>query len=193
MVLAHRPFGRTPTANYIDSHTPDQFKFEALVSYMDRNVGLIYDKLSELSLLDNTLLIFTSDNTTIPSIVSSLNGTIIWGEKSTTLDSGTHVPFIMHLPGDEGGRVLDDLVSLTDVLPTLADATGLSVPGKLSTGWRELLGTTAGGDSQPRKWIYTTTFRIHSQLRLIIPRDIHPPLGCAIRGTSSITRESYLT
>ena len=174
MVLAHKPFVATPGDTVIDSDTPAQFKFEAMVKYMDRNVGLVHDQLSDLGLLDNTVLIFTSDNTTPPQIISALNGTYIGGEKSLTLDRGTHVTLIVHVPGYEGTRVLNDLVSLTDVLPTLADATGLSVPDDNQLDGVSFWERLKGNSGQPREWIYTYYFPQPYAASFNHPRA-HPP------------------
>ena len=174
MVLAHKPYVPMPNATTIDDDTLDQIKFESMVWYLDRNVGLLHDKLSDLGLLDNTVLMFTSDNTTHPAIVSTLNGTsIIGGEKATTLDRGTRVPLIARVPGG-GGRVLNDLVSLTDVLPTLADATGLTVPNRGQLDGVSFWERLQGKPGQPRKWIYTYYFPNPFAPKFDYPQS-HPP------------------
>ena len=176
MVLAHKPYVPMPNATTIDDDTLDQIKFESMVWYLDRNVGLLHDKLSELGLLDNTVLMFTSDNATHPAIQSTLNGTsILGGEKATTLDRGTRVPLIAHVPGSGGGgRVLGDLVSLTDMLPTLADATGLTVPNRGQLDGVSFWERLQGKPGQPRKWIYTYYFPNPFAPKFDHPQS-HPP------------------
>ena len=63
MVLPHDPFGSPPQAQCVDT-ADGQCNFEDMVAYLDYNVGRIRDKLADLELLDNTILIFTSDNGT---------------------------------------------------------------------------------------------------------------------------------
>ena len=157
MMLAHAPL-EVPPVKTCSDEADNQCLYEDMVSYMDRNVGLLYDKLSELELLDNTVLLFTSDNSTRYDLLLDVNGAAVLGEKATTLDVSTHVPLIVHAPGVEGGRVLDDLVSLTDLLPTLADATGLAIPGRDQLDgvsfWQQL----RGEDGSPREWLYAYYF-----------------------------------
>lgn len=74
MVLAHSPYGPPPGG--ICQYGVDQCNYEEMVAYMDSNVGRIYDKLEELELLDNTFVVFTSDNGT-PNMMASVS----WEEK----------------------------------------------------------------------------------------------------------------
>ena len=130
-----------------------------MVTYLDGNVGRIRDTLSAEGLLDNTILVFTSDNGSAES--SSIRNSrecAIDGEKGTTLDAGSRVPLIARVPAGAAGSVLDDLIDITDVLPTLADGTGLSIGERERLDgvsfWPRLLGQA--GD--PREWIYTYYF-----------------------------------
>ncbi|MEM1108935.1 MAG: sulfatase-like hydrolase/transferase [Planctomycetota bacterium] len=89
------------------------------VEYLDYQMALYLEKLEQLGELDNTVIIFTSDN-----------GTSGYGKHSHDRQKGTHVPFIVYAPGmgftKQGEQ--DILVSLADVLPTLADIMGVEPP-----------------------------------------------------------------
>ena len=157
MVLPHVPFELPPDS----SCGPDDRSsciYEKMVSRADHNVGLIYDKLDTLGLLDNTLLLFTADNGTPRSIVSQLGGETIYGGKAMTTDGGTRTPLIAHVPGQSQGRVITDLVDITDILPTVADAAGIDLPedGTFAgtfdgvSFWDQLQGNAG----TPREWIY---------------------------------------
>ena len=156
MVLAHGPYALPPgtTCNSAD----DQCIYENMVTYTDSNVGRLYDKLEELELLDNTIVVFTSDNGTPIDMVSVLGGDTIYGDRGTTRDVSTHAPLIVHVPGGTGGRVIDDLIDFTDFLPTLADAAGLAFPNRSDLDGVSFWDRLEGKQGQPREWLYTYYF-----------------------------------
>ena len=154
MVLPHYPLVPPPNAQ-CPTDDDKQCNFEDMVARMDYNVGRIYDRLAALRLLDNTILIFTSDNGTLKSLVSYLDGEAIHGDKSLPTDGGTRVPLIALVPGVDGGRVLDDLVDFTDLLPTLADAIGVTTPEDMTLDGVSFWEQLNGNPGQPREWIYT--------------------------------------
>ena len=88
------------------------------------------DALEDLSLLENTLVVFFSDNGGPPT-----NGA--WnlplaGSKFTLWEGGIRVPFILSRPGDPyAGEIWDKPISTLDVLPTCLDAAGIAVPEAL--------------------------------------------------------------
>ena len=129
MVLPHDRYVLPPGAECADADGV-QCIYEKMVARADHNVGRIYDKLESLGLLDNTILMFTADNGTPGEFATLLNGRTLLGGKGTTLDAGTRVPLIAWVPGQAGGRVLDDLVHIADIFPTLADAAGIEVPDR---------------------------------------------------------------
>ena len=156
MVLAHVPFKAPPQSQC--SSGDQKCIFEDMVAYMDHNVGRLHDKLAELKLLDNTVVVFTSDNGTHTEIVSVLGGETIYGDKGTTSDISTHVPLIAHVPGGIGGRVIDDLIDFTDLLPTLSDAAGLTLPDTVELDGVSFWERLQGRAGQPREWLYTYYF-----------------------------------
>ena len=154
MVLPHGPFHLPPDASCGEENSL-QCRYEKMVARVDHNVGRIYDKLSDLELLDNTLLVFTTDNGTPRQMVSRLGDEVVYGEKAMPTDGGTRVPLIVHVPGLTEERVITDLVDITDILPTVADAAGIDLPsGHTFDGvsfWPQLQNETG----TPREWIYT--------------------------------------
>ena len=100
-----------------------------MVRYMDRLVGSVINRLKELGLQENTLIVFTADNGTHPSITTRSNGQPVRGGKGRTTDAGTHVPFIVAGPGvSKAGVRSTALVDVADILPTLVDITGIPKP-----------------------------------------------------------------
>ena len=157
MVLPHSPFVPPPDAQ-CPATDDEQCNFEDMVSRLDHNVGRIHDKLAALELLDNTILVFTSDNGTNRSLVSYLDGVAIHGDKNLPTDGGTRVPLIAVVPGGEGGRVIDDLIDFTDFLPTLADAAALTIPEDVALDGVSFWERLQGNAGHPREWIYTYYF-----------------------------------
>ncbi|MCA1746025.1 MAG: sulfatase-like hydrolase/transferase, partial [Bacteroidales bacterium] len=95
----------------------------AMTWAFDRAVGKITDKLKQEGLLDNTLIIFLSDNGGAHNNQSSNEP--FKGFKGNKFEGGMHVPFIMHWPSKiEGGKVFDGLTSALDIFPTSLAAAG---------------------------------------------------------------------
>ena len=175
MALPHYPRVMPPGAT-CGSDASDQCIFEKMVNRIDRNVGRIYDKLETLGLLDNTLLLFTSDNGSPPSVVSYLHGEAIYGDKRMPTDGGTRVPLIAHVPGQTAGRVVDDLIDITDILPTVAAAAGIEVPADQTLDGVSFWDQLQGNPGQPREWIYTYYFPRPHALRFNSPVN-HPEIA----------------
>ncbi|MFH2072835.1 MAG: sulfatase-like hydrolase/transferase [Actinomycetota bacterium] len=154
MVLPHAPFTETP--NHPDWPTKpgnDPALFGGMVSYIDEIVGRIVAALDDNGVRNDTLVLFTGDNGTDSRITSVVGGTPVTGGKSTTTDTGTHVPLIVNWPGTvPAGRTTDDLVDFSDVLPTMAALAGIEPPSGLDgrSFAPRLLGT--GGPA--REWVF---------------------------------------
>ena len=141
-VLPHDPWvdppGYKPAAGESETEKR-QRRFGAMVAYIDKMVGRVNAQLEALNLAKNTLVIFTGDNGTFPSLHSVLNGKVVKGDKGAPTDAGTHVPLIARWPGRvPAGRVTDDLVDFTDFVPTLAAITGVSQPNGIRDRWAQL-------------------------------------------------------
>src|SRR5215475_8753690 len=92
---------------------------------LDGYVGELLDKLDELKVADNTIVVFTTDNGA--EVLSWPDGgtTPFRGEKDTNWEGGWRVPCVMRWPGViEPGRVINDICSLQDFIPTFAAANG---------------------------------------------------------------------
>ena len=92
---------------------------------LDGYVGELLKKLDELGVADNTIVIFTTDNGA--EVLSWPDGgaTPFRGEKDTNWEGGWRVPCVMRWPGViEPGRVINDIGSLQDFIPTFAAANG---------------------------------------------------------------------
>ena len=154
MMLTHAPFVTTPDSTDRAS-TDKQTNFEDMVAYMDKLVGRIVDKLDETGVRDNTLILFTGDNGTPKRIKSELNGRAIMGGKSMTTDAGTRVPLVANMPGSvPAGKVTDDLVDFTDMMPTIGAMAGVKMPAGEAFDGVSFAPQLRGRKGTPREWIY---------------------------------------
>jgi arylsulfatase A len=117
------PYGSQP-----ESHAA----FAAMVTLLDEQVGEVIDKITELGLSENTLVIFTSDNGphleggADPDYFNS-NG-IYTGYKRDLYEGGIRVPTIAWWPGRIAANSrTDHLSAFWDVYPTLAELTGQEI------------------------------------------------------------------
>lgn len=107
-----------------------------VIQEVDANVGRILDKIKELKLDRNTLIIFTSDNGPWLNFGNHAGSTGGFREgKGTTFEGGHRVPCIMRWKGKiPSGLVLDQLASTLDIFTTIASITGAALPDKKIDG-----------------------------------------------------------
>ena len=126
-----------------------------MVAYMDKLVGRLVNRLEELQLLDNTLILFAGDNGSDLTTTEMKDGTKIKGGKARMTDAGTHVPLLAFWKGKSAkGAVCEDLVDLSDFLPTLADAAGVPLPKDRPFDGRSFLPQIVGQKGNPRDWTF---------------------------------------
>lgn len=92
---------------------------------LDDNVGRVLDYLEQEGLMDNTIVIYTSDQ-------GFYMGEHGWFDKRFIYEESMHMPLIMHLPKDfaRRGRV-DEMVQNIDFAPTFLELAGVAVPGDI--------------------------------------------------------------
>jgi len=102
--------------------------YYGMVSFMDKCIGRILDKLDELGLSDNTIVVFTTDHGHI------------FGQHGLQFKGAFHyedllrLPFLVRYPGHvPAGRISEAMQSLVDLAPTFLGLAGASVP-RLMTG-----------------------------------------------------------
>jgi len=142
------PRMRRPDA-HTEGMTPDMRRrvkalYYGQISLIDKGVGRILQALDELGLVENTLVIFTADHGEM------LGDHGRWG-KHLPYEASAHIPMLVRLPGrTEPGRVVDDPVSLLDILPTALDLAQMpDAAGELPGA--SLIGCDGGGLKEPRK------------------------------------------
>lgn len=118
----------------------------ANVSLIDEQVGGILEALEKRGVLDNTVVVFTSDHG------DALNDHG-HSQKWTMYEASVHVPGIIWGPGIRGGQQLPGLVSLMDFAPTLLELAGAEPPE-----WMEatsLVPAVKGEDWVGRKYVFS--------------------------------------
>ncbi len=131
-------FEETPYVNnskngggYLSQPKP-RATYASMVSEIDRNVGRVLDELKALGVLDNTIVIFSSDNGVHcvgghdPDYFDS-NGPFR-GYKRDLYEGGVRTPFVVRWDGKvEPGSMTDHISTFWDFLPTVCDITGIKL------------------------------------------------------------------
>jgi arylsulfatase len=114
---------------------------------LDGHIGQLLDKLEQLKVAHNTIVVFTTDNGAEVMSWPDGGSTPFRGEKDTNWEGGWRVPCVMRWPGViEPGRVINDICSLQDFIPTFAAAAGEpDLVEKVKKGYK----------------IGSTTFKVH--------------------------------
>ena len=173
----HGPLNVEP--RYVDMYresTPheDRARFYGMISNIDENFGLLQNRLEELGLTDNTILVFMTDNGTATGVELDEDGHALEGpgsfnagmrgKKGSPYDGGHRVPFLVRFPirGFSGGRDVNTLASYIDFMPTLLDLCGVDVPPERSFHGQSLVPLMEGDadDSWHSRVLVTDTQRV---------------------------------
>lgn len=151
-------------------HPRPRAAYAAMISDLDRHVGRVREALEKAGILDETLIVFTSDNgTTHPGAKGSdfhiggcdadfFNSTRgLNGFKGSVLEGGLRVPTLVRLPGKVKAGATDDTPGyFPDWFPTLCAATGLETPDGLdgTNLWPAITATGKPERAKPMLWVY---------------------------------------
>lgn len=132
--------------------------FYGMIANIDHNMGVLRDRLDELGLAENTILIFMTDNgTSAGGKFKGLDSEALVGynagmrgKKSSVYDGGHRVPFFIYWPegGLSGGQDIDTLAAHIDVLPTLAELCGIQVTDEYDEDGVSLKSLLDGSDEE---------------------------------------------
>lgn len=123
--------------------------YAAMIEHMDNVVGRLMDKLDELELSANTLVVFTSDQGGLCRVTSQYP---LRAGKGAYYEGGIRVPMIVRWPGMvAAGSRNSDMVGQIDLYPTFLEAAHVSVPqDKLLDGVSLLPILTGSGELEDR-------------------------------------------
>jgi len=99
-------------------------KYRGEVTYTDECLGQVLDKLRKTGLYGNTVIILTADHGFAFALHDHYGG-----YKYTLYQDTVRVPLMLKGPGFAAGKIIDNPVSLLDIMPTVLDAAGIPTDG----------------------------------------------------------------
>ncbi|MBW2704526.1 MAG: sulfatase-like hydrolase/transferase, partial [Deltaproteobacteria bacterium] len=148
-----------PNYTNFTSMSDDRKKYYSMLYTMDRNVGLLMDRLEDPnndgntsdSIVDNTLVIFINDNGGATSSNTGLN-LPLRGQKGAVYDGGCRVPMLMVGPNIPVNASFDKPVHSMDIVPTMIGAGGNTIPAELM-GTNLIPYITGADSSDPHEYV----------------------------------------
>ena len=117
-------------------------RFIALNEYMDFLMGKVMKKIKDLGIVENTIVIFTSDN-----------GTAVTA-KTRGVERGSHVVNIISGAGIKQRGATDELTDFSDIAPTLLEFAGAKLPEGKKFDGKSLVPFLTGKTDSHREWIH---------------------------------------
>jgi arylsulfatase A len=140
----------------------DQFKntsvrgiYGDVIEEIDWGVGRILAALEEQGIVENTLVVFTSDNG--PWLTFKTHGGsagLLWEGKGTTYEGGMREPTIFYWPGTVQPEIVTGIGSTLDLFATIAALAGASMPDDRIMDSENLLPVLQGKGSSPREVMF---------------------------------------
>ena len=133
------PVDKMPKGKVISSW---RLQYAAMLEEVDEGLGAIVEAVEKAGQLDNTLIIFTSDN----GGGLTPNGTLRGG-KANLYEGGLRVPFVVAGPGVQSGAQCNKPIAQWDLLPTLHDYAKSQQPLPENLDGGSLRGLFESGDT----------------------------------------------
>jgi len=116
----------------------DRQNLVAMMDAVDRGVGQIVDALTAKGAMNNTLIVFLSDNGG-REVEDDADNYPLQGGKGDTYDGGVRTPMFMHYPGViPAGSIYDHVVTAYDFYPTFARLGEATIPGTKVLSGRDI-------------------------------------------------------
>jgi arylsulfatase A len=152
------------TMPHVPLYVPEEFEGKSerglygdIIQEIDWSVGQVLEKLESVGLMENTLVIFTSDNG--PWLVMRDHGGssgILRGGKQYTFEGSMRVPTLALWKGTiPAGLDYDDPITLMDLMPTFCNLAGLAIPADRPVDGIDITPVLIGEiESQQREFMY---------------------------------------
>lgn len=122
-----------------------------VIEEIDHGVGMIIDKLSDLGIEDETMVVFTSDNGPwLPFKTHGGSAGLLRAGKGTTWDGGMRVPAIFWWPETIEPKTVTDIGSTLDIFTTVSHLAGVEVPDDRIVDGVNLAPVLFGDGDSPR-------------------------------------------
>lgn len=134
----------------------DHAVYAAMIENMDWNIGRIIQSLKEKGLLENTLIIFTSDNGGLSTAegTPTTNAPLKAG-KGWLYEGGIRVPMLMYWKGKlQEGIVSDVPVTTSDIFPTVATAINKNYKKELGVEGQDILKLLSNSNKALERTLY---------------------------------------
>jgi len=119
------PRGRySKDGDYVDPYSPGRLMYAAMIDEVDATMGEVIAAVEQAGELDNTYIIYTSDN---GGGGPNPNGPLEGG-KARLYEGGLRVPWVIAGPGVLPGVQCDEPIAQWDLLPSLHDLSGSEAP-----------------------------------------------------------------
>lgn len=131
--------------DFQDISNPDRRVYAQMVADLDEKIGTLIDRLERDDLLDDTLIVFLSDNGGATPLGAS--NAPLSGGKSTAFEGGMRTPAIVSWASNlQSGRIVNEPFYVQDWTPTLLAAAGIEFNSGMFDGanaWPVIAGQTA--------------------------------------------------
>lgn len=115
------------------------------VEELDWSAGEVLGALQRLGLEDNTLVIWTADNSAVRRAPTGGSNAPLSGYMNSSAEGGNRVPFLVRLPGRiPPGTTCDELATMMDLMPTFARLAEVKAPGPDVIDGRDIWPLLAG-------------------------------------------------
>ena len=157
-----------PYMDAINSGSKNLDGYFGMIYGMDAGIGRILEKIEAMGELENTIILYGSDNgknrgtylspfemrTDFFGVPVPGNGPL-QGCKWTPWEGGVRVPFIVKMPGGVSGSS-DMLLSMMDVMPTVLDFADIDIPESMQVDGRSFLPLLTGDDLAERTMFWAS-------------------------------------
>lgn len=135
-----------PNYHYTDIYTRKELNrlaahYAAEVTFTDRWIGHLLTQLDVMELWDKTMVLFLSDHGTHLGEHKRTGKHTVrgWEDPWPLYEEVSHIPLLVHLPGQTRPRRLRSLAWVPDLMPTILEACKVKGPAMLGKSWLPLL------------------------------------------------------